>query len=92
MVMTCRTVKGIVGKVVFFIKSTICVLANNADWDCFHNLWGWCSYLVMGSQEIGYGYTFHYIKKEKYLSELSRETLYRDPRKKKILLITSSLP
>ena len=66
----------------FFIKSTICVLANNADWDCFHNLWGWCSYLVMGSQEIGYGYTFHYIKKEKYLSELSRETLYRDPRKK----------
>jgi len=39
MVMTHRTLKSIVGKVVFFTKSTICVLANNADWDCFHNLW-----------------------------------------------------
>jgi len=61
--MTCTTVKGIVGKVVFFTKSTICVLANNADWDCFHNLWGWCSYLVTGIQEIGYDYTLHYIKR-----------------------------
>lgn len=59
MVVTCRTVKGIVGKVVFFTKSTICGLANKADWDCFHNLQDWCSYLITGSQEIGY--TLHYI-------------------------------
>jgi len=88
MEMTCRTVNSIVRKVVFFTKFTICVLANNADWDCFHNLQGCCSYLVTGSQEIGY--TVHYIKTKSTC--LSFQEKHCKEILEKILLVTSALP
>lgn len=88
MVMICKTVKGIVGKVVFFAKSTIGVLANNANWDCFHNLRGLCSYLVTGSHKTGY--TLHYIKRKSTC--LSFQGKHCKEILEKILLITSALP
>ena len=72
----------------FFKKSTVCMLADYADWGCYHDLWGLCSYLVTVSQEIGY--TLHYIIQKSpclnFQAKHCKEIL------EKILLITSALP